>query len=439
MTMQAKVPKMFSVPQYSSTTDYEESLRNLLESDLDFHGSNGRHSTHAWHPFPAKFPPLLPQTFIQKLTLEGEIVFDPMMGSGTTLVEAVRFGRVAVGCDIDPLARLITEVKLRPPDYRQAMKEGSKIAFFAMKKLNERKEFLLSDIERRFDSSTKDFVDYWFLRDTQIELLSLLLEIEKVKSSILRDFFKMVFSSAIIAKSGGVSLARDLAHTRPHKDFQKKPKPAIDEFCKILRRNLQSVSEASNGTEIYDANADSLPMPDCYADLIVTSPPYANNAIDYMRAHKFSLVWFGYSVGELSRLRSTYIGHDSAGKFVGTVLPDECEKTVSELKRVNSKKASALRRYFCEMRRVIGEMHRVLKTGKAAVMVVGSSVLSGVNTQTHKCLADLGRECGFHLVGIGSRQIDRNRRMMPARWANQNRTSIEKRMHEEHIVGFLKK
>jgi DNA modification methylase len=38
-------------------------------------------------------------------------------------------------------------------------------------------------------------------------------------------------------------------------------------------------------------NAQQLPLQDNSVDLIVTSPPYASNAIDYMRAHKFSLVW----------------------------------------------------------------------------------------------------------------------------------------------------
>ena len=42
-------------------------------------------------------------------------------------------------------------------------------------------------------------------------------------------------------------------------------------------------------------------------DLIITSPPYLN-AIDYLRCSKFSLVWMGYSVGGLRRLRSTTVG-----------------------------------------------------------------------------------------------------------------------------------
>ena len=53
-------------------------LRGQLCADLDFHGSDGRYSTHGWHPFPAKFPPQLPGYFIERLSKPGEVVFDPM-------------------------------------------------------------------------------------------------------------------------------------------------------------------------------------------------------------------------------------------------------------------------------------------------------------------------------------------------------------------------
>ena len=110
-------------------------------------------------------------------------------------------------------------------------------------------------------------------------------------------------------------MARDLAHSRPHLDKTKVPKNAIEQFATRLRKNLASMAQLtqfkSNGifaTPIA-GDARSLPLADNTVDLIVTSPPYAN-AIDYMRAHKFSLVWFGETVAELSKLRSTYIGSE---------------------------------------------------------------------------------------------------------------------------------
>src|SRR5690606_32788942 len=43
----------------------------------------------------------------------GELVVDPFVGGGTTLVEAVASGRLAIGSDISSLATFVTQVKTR--------------------------------------------------------------------------------------------------------------------------------------------------------------------------------------------------------------------------------------------------------------------------------------------------------------------------------------
>jgi DNA modification methylase len=51
---------------------------------------------------PAVFPVALPQFAIETYTVEGEVVFDPFGGSGTTLLAAQRAGRVARAVEIAP-------------------------------------------------------------------------------------------------------------------------------------------------------------------------------------------------------------------------------------------------------------------------------------------------------------------------------------------------
>lgn len=65
-------------------------LVSLLHQDLDFHDQDSGYASHNFHSFPAKFPPQLPRTFIQDLTDPGDVVLDPMVGSGTTIVEGRR-------------------------------------------------------------------------------------------------------------------------------------------------------------------------------------------------------------------------------------------------------------------------------------------------------------------------------------------------------------
>src|SRR5256885_11917132 len=63
----------------------------------------------------ACFKPQLPRFFIQRLTEPGDIVYDPFMGRGTTLIEAALLGRVPAGCDVNPLSAVLVRPRLNPP------------------------------------------------------------------------------------------------------------------------------------------------------------------------------------------------------------------------------------------------------------------------------------------------------------------------------------
>jgi len=61
------------------------------------------------------FKPQLPRFFVERLTRADDVVYDPFMGRGTTLLEAALLGRVPVGCDVNPLSQVLVEPRLRPP------------------------------------------------------------------------------------------------------------------------------------------------------------------------------------------------------------------------------------------------------------------------------------------------------------------------------------
>lgn len=67
--------------------------------------------THGFYRYPARFSPLFARAVIKRFTEPGDIVLDPFMGGGTTLVEARALGRRAIGADINALAVFIAQVK----------------------------------------------------------------------------------------------------------------------------------------------------------------------------------------------------------------------------------------------------------------------------------------------------------------------------------------
>ena len=74
-------------------------------------------AAHSLHEisYRACFKPQLPRFFIARLTDPGDVVFDPFMGRGTTLLEAALLGRDALGNDVNPLSRMLVEPRLAPP------------------------------------------------------------------------------------------------------------------------------------------------------------------------------------------------------------------------------------------------------------------------------------------------------------------------------------
>jgi len=416
-----------------------ERLVALLEGELNFHGQNSRYASHDLHSFAAKFPPQLPRVFIRGLTDPGNIVLDPMMGSGTTIVEAVLEGRQGIGLDIDPLALCLGRVKTMAMDISSLREIANQVTLRANHLLSKGNE-VEERLAHRFDERTKSFIDYWFLPKTQRELMALVLAIQDVQDMHSRRFLELTFSSIIVTKSGGVSKARDLAHSRPHLDKKKSPKNALEQFTLRLRKNLNSLAHLKmNGSVATPIAGDarSMPIDEEVIDLIVTSPPYAN-AIDYMRAHKFSLVWLGKSIAELSKLRAEYIGSERIKQMELEALPVGPQAIIENLNKLDRKKAAVLQKYFLEMKTVLSEMYRILRKDAAAIVVVGTSVMRGMDVNTHQCLADIAAMLGFDVVGVIQRTLDRNKRMMPARFGKKTDSMIEQRMHEEYVVGLWK-
>ena len=64
----------------------------------------------------ACFKPQLPRYFIERYSAEGDIVYDPFMGRGTTIIEAALLKRNVIGNDVNPLSRILAAPRLDIPD-----------------------------------------------------------------------------------------------------------------------------------------------------------------------------------------------------------------------------------------------------------------------------------------------------------------------------------
>ena len=83
--------------------------RALIDGARDVEPVRGL--THGFYKYPARFSPTFVRAAIETFTKPGDLVLDPHVGGGTSVVEALASGRKAVGVDINPLAEFVARVK----------------------------------------------------------------------------------------------------------------------------------------------------------------------------------------------------------------------------------------------------------------------------------------------------------------------------------------
>lgn len=419
-----------------------DSERSGVAGPLDFTASGHLYATHALHAYAARCPPPLVDWAIERYSAPGEIVLDPMVGSGTALVEAVLRERRAWGAEIDPLARLIAQAKATPLDPAGIEDARSTI------------ERLLA--EDRLDAKWRPRLpnlQKWFRADVCRDLSRLRDAIRRVSSDDenLARLLWTAFSSLIVARTS-VANARDLVHSRHHiRDWQENPDAPglflarLARMANMMRDYRSRLGDVVPEVRLIGEDARRLPIDDGTVHCIFTSPPYVS-ALDYVRAHFFAVAWMsdvlGVSLDEYRLLGRAYVGTDraplrdragaDAPPLIGVAAIDE---VVAEIAAEHLHRAWVVWRYFCDMSSVLREATRVLVHGRHAVLVVCPSNIRKVPVATHElfvALADQlapGEERWLTLEELHERTIHDHRRVMP-----YLETAFGPRMRTEYVV-----
>jgi hypothetical protein len=388
---------------------------------------------HPVHPFPARMAPGVALHVLANLGKRATVL-DPMVGSGTVLALARAHGHRSIGYDLDPLAILISRVWTRTIDRREVRKCARRVLDRARRiaaKLCVRDSY-----PSGADEETKAFVRYWFDTYVRRQLTALSVAIAEVRAEAVREALWCAFSRQVIAKQAGVSLALDLAHSRPHRSFDRAPRKPFRFFLDAVDRVLdgcvhQYVKERGPAPNIQLGDVRAIPLADKSVDLVFTSPPYLN-AIDYLRCSKFSLVWMGYSVSALRGIRAKSIGAEVGAEE--TEVVDQALKGFRLKGRLSGRNGRILNRYVEDSARGLQEIARVLAPGGRAVYVVGENTLRGTYIPTGRLIVRLATNAGLRLVERRSRRLPANRRYLPPPGAGNK--SLDSRMRRETILTF---
>ncbi|HOV92617.1 MAG TPA: DNA methyltransferase [Candidatus Kapabacteria bacterium] len=361
--------------------------------------------THSYYTYPAKFIPQLASRLMKELSEKGDIIIDPFMGSGTTIVESIVNKRIGIGIDINEIAYLVAKVKTTPITPIILNDEFQRITLDLHNRLNGLYDFYLTKTP---DLQRNNRIDYWFLPEQKNILSIIYSRILEIDNYDLRSFFMIAFAQ--ILKSCSVWMQRSIKPTRdknkkinnPLLLFEIQAKKMIKknyEFEKILDNEVKE--NIDNFRKIYCGDARNIPCDDSVASLVITSPPYVTS-YEYADLHQLPSYWFGF-LDDLKEFRTKFIG--SAYKIRKDI---DLRSSIAEqiiVKIDNKKKSAEVKYYFEDMLESFLEMKRVLKKGGKACIVIGNTELKGVEILNAQVFLEQFENIGFKTFNVIHREI----------------------------------
>lgn len=386
--------------------------------------SNDR-ASHLIHPYPAKLLPNIPFFFLNNnyFTQKNDFILDPFCGSGTVLLESIISGRNVIGFDINPLARLIAEVKTNNYRYNKLIEIRSKL-----------RNNIRCIKETNLPLPSKINVDYWFLAEIKEKLNLIKASIKLIENIKYRKFFLVCFSN-LVRK---VSLAdprisvpvrlktnqypvnhplREKTNIR----FKNIEKTDVEEkFFEIVDNNIKRIVQLNKMSDKKSyAKVLNVDVRNCnkeqlidhlngkrYIDMIITSPPYAG-AQKYIRSSSLNLDWLDllneFSLRELDSLaigRENYLKAEYK-EFKKTNIK-EADDILNKIYYKNSLRACIASNYLQEMNQSLNNLEKLLKKNGFLVLVIGNNTICNNEFETQKYITkmieDLGLTLKFKLI-----------------------------------------
>jgi DNA modification methylase len=380
---------------------------------------------HNWFTYPAGFSYKAVQAGIRQHDIgEGDVIYDPFMGSGTTNLTAKGLGISSYGVEAHPFVFRIARTKLNWEVNKNSIGEAmTAIEEVVRTKRKASGRSYKRKLEAEFPElvlkcfEEKTLLDLWLIRDAISEknlgpefrdLLFLAL------ASVLRQVSSVATGWPYIApnKQKTTSLGKDALVefsrqvSRMVHDVEISQREASPNYLKAFHRIFNSDSRNTN--EIIPSEA---------ADLVFTSPPYLNN-FDYADRTRLELYFFGEAKnwGDITKnirtklitSATTQISRDNPRYNLSESLKKACPQVadflseaifkLGKLRLTKGGKKSydhLVSGYFNDMFLVVSDVYRVLRPGNRAIFVLGDSAPYGVHIPTEEVIGKIGRGIGF--------------------------------------------
>ncbi len=355
---------------------------------------------HRIHAYPAKFPAFITTkalAYAKENSITPSRIADVFCGCGTVAYEAKRNNIDFWGCDINPVATLIAQVKSKK--YQPGILNKYYTAILDSFTKSKRKYNI-------YDKANERLI-YWHSKKRLEDLYKLKKTIEKVvpSRSNYRLFFLCAFSN--ILKPTSRWLTKSI---KPQIDPNKRRANVLSTFkaqCifMISANDANDITGASM-TDIITANFLNSAVKCPSVDMIITSPPYVTS-YEYADLHQLSSLWLDYAHdyrdlrdGSIGSLQHIYNFDRELKRLNHTGT-----NVVFRLLEKDKSQARSVAKYYLDMQAVAKKCHSMLSAGGMALFVIGNTEYKGVRIENARHLSESLLESGFAEVLVTKRKI----------------------------------
>ena len=365
-----------------------------LQSFFQKHLFRTGYGTHGLFPYRGKFHPQMVRGLINSMGLSpGHTVLDPMMGSGTVLVEAALMGIDSIGIDTSPFCKFMAATKLRALTMslsrsESAAKNHNKVFTYFSRKYG------MPSIGQKSRYGT-------YCLDLQVTEEKGVYNgpFPEARSREETDTYNLL----LLAFLDAAGYAQRTKNKPPEILY----KSILDRYLSAIQK-IQKVYSAHGiplgSFTAVQGDARDLEIPDSSIDGIIFSPPYSF-AVDYVDNDEFHLKVLEV---DITALRNKMIGLRGGPKL-----------------------SEKYHTYLADMRDVLLECHRVLKSNRHCIIIVGTNtnqlskalkIAPEAVQGLHEVIREIALDVGFEYQNQIERLI----------------AGISNVLREEYIV-FLKK
>lgn len=346
-------------------------------------------------------------------------LFDPYMGSGSTLVAGVECGLSCYGQDINPLAVLLTRVKLSTYSKTELSQSAREVIEFAKK----------SRVSQNIDFKG---INKWFKKDVIMELSRLREGICHQKKISTRQFLWIVLAETVRLSSND-RISTYKLHCRPESETLERQIDPIEIFRRVAFDNIEQVEsfrQKLSQSELLNSNKYSKPIKtaiqdsktgvfssDAYElfDLMVTSPPYGDNqtTIPYGQHSYLPLQWIDlFDIEPWLTNDVLQNTHYIDSKSIGGSHPKLSEKefqrlfdlspnlcyAVIELGKNHTNKVNKVLNFFFDLEKSLHNIALCLKSNAYAIWTIGNRNVGGKEMPNDAILMDFLIALNFDFV-----------------------------------------